>query len=345
MRSTVFSALLTASHVLLGVSAGPLVERQNGAGTTSSPTPLPTVGLIVSTLSNGEETTVEFFAPPQTDTTSASTTATDAETTPSSTNDAAKSTLTYTPTGLPQPGTQFPRCEKPSTGPFCAPKNEATLYVGKTYYATWDSDQFPLNSTIVVKVQFSNDSSQQVWSSEKTKNSWGYVAVTTEKEWLQGYAMFNLTFSAVMVDEDSGNRKAQSFDGPLITLQNEPPRHLPPPEKNKLHKEGLLIGLPVGLGFVLLVVIGLYIGMRKHRIIGLGNIMGRRNRGYGTHKSRRQRLGLGKKGAIHLEDREVPAHRPGDSLGSLVSNDDDIRPAPRGNNHFRDEIARQKTGR
>lgn len=81
--------------------------------------------------------------------------------------------------------------------------------------------------------------------------------------------------------------------------------------------------------------------------------MGRRNRGYGVGKSRRQRLGLGKKkGAIRLDDREqqansqfrdAPTHGRGDSLGNLAG-DDEIRPAPRGN-QFRDEIRRQQTGR
>jgi hypothetical protein len=136
----------------------------------------------------------------------------------------------------------------------------------------------------------------------------------------------------------------------MFTLENEPPHHYPAPPKNKLEKSGLYIGLPIGLAFVVLVVVGLFIGMRKNRVIGVGNIMGRRNKGYGVGKSRRQRLGLGKKaGAIRLEERGVPqysdapGHGQRDSLGSLVS-DDGARPAA-GTNHFRDEIDRQRTGR
>jgi hypothetical protein len=133
-------------------------------------------------------------------------------------------------------------------------------------------------------------------------------------------------------------------------LQHEPPRHYAPPPKNKLEKTGLYIGLPLGLALVVVVVVGLYVGMRKNRIIGVGSVMGRRGKGYGVGKSRRQRLGLGGKGAIALEDRNTPQYRDdargrtrGDSLGSLVS-DDDNRPAP-GTNHFRDEVERQRTGR
>jgi hypothetical protein len=158
--------------------------------------------------------------------------------------------------------------------------------------------------------------------------------------------MFNLTFTALNIDNENPGVKAKSYDGPSITIMNEPPRHLPPSNTTKIQKEGLMIGLPVGLGALFIVVAGTYFGMRKHRTIGLGNIMGRRNRGYGVGKSRRQRLGLGKKGAIALEEREIPGRtrERANSLGSLVSDDDEIRPAPRGN-QFRDEIQRQQTGR
>jgi hypothetical protein len=161
-----------------------------------------------------------------------------------------------------------------------------------------------------------------------------------------------LTFYAIMFQDNDASEKANPYEGPTIMITNEPAQHYSPPPPTKApNKEGLMIGLPVSLGFVFLVVIGLWFGMRKHRNIGLGNIMGRRNKGYGAGKSRRQRLGLGKKGAIRLEEREIeaararglPTHTRGDSLGSLVS-DDEIRPAP-GGNQFRDEIQRQQTGR
>jgi hypothetical protein len=134
---------------------------------------------------------------------------------------------------------------------------------------------------------------------------------------------------------------------------NEPLQHYEPPEPTKApNKGGLYIGLPVALGFVVFILVGLFFGMKKHRTIGLGNIMGRRNKGYGVGKSRRQRMGLGKKGAIRLEDRErqsgpqfrdAQGHNRDVSLGSLVG-DDEIRPAPRGN-EFREEMQRQKTSR
>jgi hypothetical protein len=70
--------------------------------------------------------------------------------------------------------------------PFCLPNNGSTLYTDKTYYATWNPDTFPPNSTITVKAQFINDTLQEVWSSAETQNSWGFVTVPTSKDWLQG---------------------------------------------------------------------------------------------------------------------------------------------------------------
>jgi hypothetical protein len=164
--------------------------------------------------------------------------------------------------------------------------------------------------------------------------------------------MYNLTFRVQYFEKATSQKegKAEVLDGPMFTLENAPPNHYPPPPTNSIDKQGLYIGLPIGLVFVAVVVIGLYFGMRKNRIIGVGNIMGRRNRGYGTGKSRSERLGLGKKGAIRLEERrtapqynDARGHSRSDSLGSLVS-EDGIRPAP-GTNQFRDEIDRQRTGR
>ncbi len=96
---------------------------------------------------------------------------------------------------------------------------------------------------------------------------------------------------------------------------------------------------------------------RKHRRIGLGNVMGRRN-GYGTGKSRSQRLGLSKKkaGAIQLRDQELTAegvyrdapasggnrHERDDSdaLGSLAGT-----PTEERTNYFRDEMRLQEQHR
>jgi hypothetical protein len=212
---------------------------------------------------------------------------------------------------------------------------------------------------VTVKLNYANSSNEQAWTSDPLDNSLGVASITMDKAWLQGYSQYNLTFYALMFEPNKPEVNAIAYDGPTILLKKQPPNHYKAPDHTKApNKLGLMIGLPVSLGFVALVVIGLFVGMRKHRKIGLGNIMGRRA-GYGAGKSRRQRMGIGKKGAISLQEREVarePQYRdeealppPGrprghyreNSLGSLVS-EDGIRPA---GNAFRQEVERQQNGR
>lgn len=212
---------------------------------------------------------------------------------------------------------------------------------------TWDPDFYGgENTTINVIINYANDSTTQAWSSGPILNSLGVTTVTMDKAWLQGYSLYNLTLKAMFHETAT-----DVYQGPEVMLTNKPPNHYPAPPKSKPNKEGLMIGLPVSLGFVALVVVGLFLGMRKHRHIGLGNIMGRK-KGYGARQSRRQRLGLGsKKGAIRLEQRDLgaepeyrddlppprtPGHTRDESLGSLVE-------TPR-QNAFRSEIERQQTG-
>ncbi|KAF1962954.1 hypothetical protein CC80DRAFT_588441 [Byssothecium circinans] len=353
MRFDSFTAFLAVSNAFLGASAGPVAAKRQASSSvasssiSASPTPSPSPtktdsssssstsqllgALIPTTLSDGTVTTTSVRDPKATDTTT--------------------NTATTTRFGDVPLSTEFPICRDTNAKPFCLPSDKSTLYVGKTYYTTWNSDFFPSNSTVQIKVQWANDTKVETWTSENLPNQLGYAAIKMEKEWLQGYTHYNLSFRALNFRLNDPSAKLDAFDGPQITLTYPSPEHYPPSEKTKFNKEGLMIGLPASFGFVCLVVFGLWFGMRKNRTIGLGNIMGRR-RGYGTGKSRRQRLGLGKKGAIKLEEREtgpqyrdVPrgGHGRGDSLGSLVS-DDDIRPAP-GRNHFRDEMNRQQTGR
>jgi hypothetical protein len=322
-------------------------------------------------MSNGQLSTFEVFGPQPTQAESSATGSVDASATATPTK--ASSTETFSKTGLQVPiSTNFPKCSIPkeSKNPFCLPSNATTLYYGKTYYATWDPNYFETpNSTVVVQIQFANDTKQQVWSSGKTTNAWGFVAIDTQKEWLQGtlpqlsstmihadanlgFSMYNFTFHLLNYEPAAPERAAFTFDGPDFTLTKEPPTHYKAPGFTKVpNKAGLLIGLPVTLGVLVFGIIGIYFGMKKHRTIGVGNIMGRR-KGYGVGKSKRQRMGLSKKGggAIRLDEREEysrpqyqPAHGHSDSLGSLVS-DDGIRPVP-GQNQFRSEIDRQRTGR
>jgi hypothetical protein len=188
-----------------------------------------------------------------------------------------------------------------------------------------------------------------------------FVTIKMEKDWLQDFSNNTLEFALVSYVTASDHTRP-AFEGPTIYLSEKAATHFKPPPHTKLpDKLSLLIGLPVGLGALLIVLFGLYCGMKKHRHIDVAAIMGKR-KGYGTGKSRRQRLG--KKGAIRLEEREVLQTRaPG---ARTAGEDDEIRGVPRVRGHareeslgslvsdgghgrqgnaFREEIEKQRTGR
>jgi hypothetical protein len=151
------------------------------------------------------------------------------------------------------------------------------------------------------------------------------------------------------------------MQGPRVRIAKAAPDAVVPGPTRAPSGPALYIALPAVLGFVVLCVVGGFWWNRKARVVGLGNVMGRR-RGYGVGKSRRQRMGLGKKGAIQLQERSVAGEgaketsfrddaweteqgrRIRDSdLGSLANTP--TRPefgdAARGN-VFRDEMRRQE---
>ena len=213
----------------------------------------------------------------------------------------------------------------------------------------------------VRKRDFYNDSSTTAWISGALPVQQSFVTVQMQSAWLQGYRSNNLTFEAISYTSKSSQGAATPITGPTIILTTS---QLPAPPPTKLpSKESLMIALPIALGCCALIVFGLFFGMRKHRVLGVGSVYGRRGRGYGERKSRRQRLGA-QRGAIRLEERKVapqpvyrdadeitpaprtteqqsplpPNHGRQESLGSLVDDDEP--------NAFRRELkAQQRAGR
>ncbi|KAI9763588.1 MAG: D-lactate ferricytochrome c oxidoreductase [Geoglossum simile] len=271
----------------------------------------------------------------------------------------------------------FPVCHNSSgPSPFCHPSDGKEVWVGETYYVTWDPSYkfFNVNSTISILLNYANESGggREAWQSGPRANSYGFVSVKMEDRWRKGQSKNNLTF--YLVEVKSGLGPARYIEGPTISLVAKPIEHYkPPPPTRPPNKLGLEIGLPVSLGFISLVVCGLWIGMRKHRAIGLGNINIGRNKGYGIGKSHRQRMKRSKRaGPIRLDDDDnvMPPSRDGgfrddpmdggvelaeqrpkpharareDSLGSLVDSptEGEFGRERLRNNAFRDEVARQK---
>ncbi|KAE8361910.1 hypothetical protein BDV27DRAFT_147446 [Aspergillus caelatus] len=150
--------------------------------------------------------------------------------------------------------------------PFCLPQDGADVVVDATYYVTWNVDFYPLNASITIEMRYSNSTvGDLAFTSEKIDNSYGYLPLYMRKEWLQ--------------------EKAQN-DLALYLIELNPA--LPPPMA--FNKTALFIGLPLSLSAIIIVVAGLFFGMRGNRRIGLGSVMGSRGKGYGFGKSKSQRL-------------------------------------------------------
>ncbi|OJD12095.1 hypothetical protein AJ78_07255 [Emergomyces pasteurianus Ep9510] len=245
--------------------------------------------------------------------------------------------------------------ERDSKNPFCLPKNGTEVLTGDKYHVTWDSDAFPPNSTITVGLNYVNSSENagvSAYTSDRTENSYGFVTIEMDKAWLQDQPRNNLSVYIVEYNPGS-NERAKTVPGPVISLVNKPNKHYPPPPPTPPpNKTGLMIGLPVALGVVLLVLLGLYFGMSKNRRIGLGNIMGSRGKGYGGGKSRIERLGgRGRRrgGAAaasvrlgELNDGEQYTDEP---RGGRIKGDTEIfneSERTRGN-AFREELSRMKS--
>lgn len=203
-------------------------------------------------------------------------------------------------------------------------------------------------------------SGASAYTSPKTPNSYGYVTIQMEEAWLQGKSRNNLTLFIVEIDPVADQR-ASVLEGPTVSLIHQPPTHYAPPPPTKApNRLGLILGLPIGLGAFLVVLLGLCIGMRGHRKIGLGNAMGSRSKGYADSRSRIERLGGGRKkgrairlgelssqsGPRYTDDPQSPVHGRSDSTGSLTANSN--RPTADErlvDNVFRSEIARMKSWR
>ncbi|KAK0117983.1 hypothetical protein ONS95_012294 [Cadophora gregata] len=243
--------------------------------------------------------------------------------------------------------------------PFCSPANGSDVNVDGKYYVTWDKDFFAQkNASVNIVANYVNDTGHGpvAFKSDPVSTSDGYYVWTIQKDWLQELKTNNVTLFLNRINLPAGAQL--SLEGPTVRVKvyEKPIYHQPP--SSAPNGQSLYIALPTVLGFILLCVIGGYFWNRKNRKIGLGNVMGRKS-GYGTGKSRSQRMGLGKNGDIQLRDRDLtgsgqyhdsPAKvakglgrerefdRDSDGLGSLAS-------SPAGNeghNYFREELRRQE---
>ncbi|KAA6414392.1 MAG: hypothetical protein FRX48_01141 [Lasallia pustulata] len=142
--------------------------------------------------------------------------------------------------------TAFPQCHDAfgPIAPFCQPTDGSDVYVGETYYITWDPDYFPVNSIITIDLSYVKTltGGDNAWSSVKIPNAYGYSTLTMDKAWLQGTGRNNLTLTILSL---ASNRNAELVvsAGPFISLTYRPATHHPaPPTKKAPNRLGLLVG-------------------------------------------------------------------------------------------------------
>lgn len=327
-----FSRFILSFTILAAtIQANPLIQRQlttTTATTTAAAASSSTTGALIETTIDGKITTIPVASLP-----SITATPSTGDSPSQTSNTAATNTVSEGAPGVPEDTALG--CHNDKDQPICLPHPNQQLLVGNTYWSEfeeafycelyanqlqvqWSSTAFPANTSITVGLQYGNNASQVAWISDQYVTQRGYTEVTIQEDWLEGYVARNLSLIWNTFSATAGDRKV-AFQ---VEIDQKPVEHYPAPAKSKVpDKESLVIALPVTLGFLCIVMFGLYFGMRKHRHIGLKSVMGRGRRGYGNGKSRRERLGI-KKGAIRLEDREVF------SDSDVYRDDDDIVPAP-----------------
>ncbi|GAW27033.1 hypothetical protein SAMD00023353_6400220 [Rosellinia necatrix] len=218
--------------------------------------------------------------------------------------------------------------------PWCRPNGETPLYVGTTYYFTWDPDFFPAsnssdlsnptNSSTSSNSTVSNVPTVQIvgnhinktdgtvrldspaFMSQFTMARLGYVAIEITDQPLLYQGSQNI--STVLVGVVNGTRK--ELPGPVVTIMRRPGPTSD--SKGKLPQgAALYIALPTVFGFIGAIVLGTCLWNRHQRRIQLPSVMGRN---YDVSKTGRSRFGLKKRNRaakaserIQLMEREIAA--------------------------------------
>ena len=232
---------------------------------------------------------------------------------------------------------------------------------------TWDASQFSGNKSINIELDYVNvtgSKGEHVKSLDNIVATLGYVTFEATQDWLQGKTRNNISLSLVVYDTVTGS--SDIIAGPIISITTPPVEHLPGIKSSPPNRLGLEIGIPIGIGFFVLMLAGFWFGVKTHTKLDLKGLRDRRRKGYGVGKSRRQRMG--KKGPIRMDDSEITPggevfrddpenglelqqrhHAREESLGSPVDSParHDFRDehSPTRGNTFRNEISRLKSFR
>ncbi|KAI0905491.1 hypothetical protein F4824DRAFT_454198 [Ustulina deusta] len=265
--------------------------------------------------------------------------------------------------------------------PWCQPELNSTLYVGTTYYFTWDPTYFAAgNSTVRIVGNYINKTTGQVrtdspaFTSNYIQSRFGFATIDITDKQLLYQGSQNISLSLIGVVKGENVEKP----GPQIKITTRP-GPVADAHHGRTSGPAIFIAIPTVFGFIIACVIGTCLWNRHHRHVRLTSAMGRN---YNVGKSGRSRFGLGRRNKkakanerIQLMEREIqaeggdvyrdlpdPADRPrrdSDALGSLAGTPTEDRHMELGHpgtgagrdqnpatgNAFRDELRRQQNER
>ncbi|TLD33103.1 hypothetical protein PspLS_01332 [Pyricularia sp. CBS 133598] len=198
----------------------------------------------------------------------------------------------------------FPLCKAVAEAktPLCLPKDGSILNPGITYYVTWDPTflKNATNTTVTITTTYYNMTTAMLMNETITPSStdehaipfWrGFYAWPVGWQILQpGRPEMNVTLTLTTTTRHLNTTTVAEHRGPVVLVEKE--KSFRQPDTPTPAGPEIYIGLPVILGFVLLMVFGTCVWNRNARRIDLGALVARSRRGRSERgRGRYQRLG------------------------------------------------------
>ncbi|KAK6512012.1 hypothetical protein TWF481_000910 [Arthrobotrys musiformis] len=179
--------------------------------------------------------------------------------------------------------------------PFCLPNNETHLYLGQTYYITWDPlywGQDGGNNTVEIVANYKADPDvpergRVAFDSGVTLNKLGFITFYVDPEKYSEGAVIQWMMKRI---GQLANIENSFRSGPVVMISKEPIQHAQPSVRPPVSTVGLAVGLPLAVLFIVAVLAALHFCNRDKRSIG-GIVIPsmRRRRTEGGYVSRRAR--------------------------------------------------------
>ncbi|KAK6348799.1 hypothetical protein TWF730_009569 [Orbilia blumenaviensis] len=220
--------------------------------------------------------------------------------------------------------------------PFCLPNNETNLYLGETYYVTWDPlywGEGGSNNTVEIIANYLPDPNvpergRVAFDSGITLNKLGFITFFVDPAKYSEGAI--IQWNMKRIGALANTEKSFRF-GPWVKVSREPIQHAQPSVRPPVSTVGLAVGLPLAILFIVAVLVGLHFCNRDKRSIG-GIVIPsmRRRRAEGGYVSRRSKAQRGNRTSGYRDD--VDAKAAAWEMGNMKSPD-----TPRNLGPYQDE--------